>query len=874
MNISIIIPARNAADTLAETLGSVSHQIFRDWETIVVDDGSTDDTANIVKQFATRDPRFRLEQQSGIGASRARNMGIELANFDHLLFLDADDKILPAHLARLSQLLLDDPQLDASVCGWAHETPAGELVFEQCDGEQGDLFRAHAQYCYSLIHTYLTRRSIIEGAGGFDSAFNTCEDWDLFQRVARLGARFGRVPEVLASYRMRAGSATSNVQSLLHDGLKVLRNGHAPDERIKHPHPVYGNGLPAEELPLHAYGHACTCAGYFLGVGLDAVSTLDPLPGPPPATFRPVDAAHAILVHTIVAAARPKAEWASIWDQAQPNLREFLEILEARLGRGGFAHKTQRIADYLLKRSIGRPASSTLPGAMLIATDRLTHQLTDASKFLRRTATSAFRSTSVLERPGLFLKRVRMARQSTVADDWEAHFEALFRESSNPWQHESAYETTKVRQTLNLLPDVSDKRALEVGCGEGYMTRQIAARVKHLVAIDISSTALKRAARLCDGIDNVEFRQLNFVKDSLGERYDLIVCSEVLYYCPDCSVLRKVARQLAVSLRSGGFLLLTHANLVTDDPERPGFNWGQPFGAKVIGEVFAQTAGLTTVREAHAPLYRIHLLQRKDREHRRPAIEELTMPAMLTPQIAGDVCIGASWNFPIITYPGIVPAGADGQPDHFAEQMCELHKGGYRTHSFETWKNARDYDVPIAGRAFHIVFDEPGHALVTTAQPVLARMGFAVTCILTVDPLSGGLVLPTREMRSDCPDWRDLRRLQAAGMTFGVRISDAVWNENLSLRKLLRLVTRAREIASAELAVAISILRVPGTFLWNRRLQWIAGASGFEFAVCARTGIAVRSDRLLSLPTIEASAFHSPGELLARVGSPTGDSSA
>jgi 2-polyprenyl-3-methyl-5-hydroxy-6-metoxy-1,4-benzoquinol methylase len=852
----------------------VSDQIFANWEAIVVDDGSTDDTANIVTQFVTRDPRFRLEQQSGVGASRARNRGIELANFDHLLFLDADDTIFPAHLAYLSQLLLDDPQLDASVCGWAHATPVGELVFEQCEGEQGDLFRAHAQYCYSLIHTYLSRRSIVEEAGGFDSAFNTCEDWDLFQRVARLGARFGRVPEVLASYRMRAGSATSNVTSLLHDGLKVLRNGHAPDERIKDTHPVYGNGLPAEELPLHAYGHACTCAGYFLGMGLDAVSTLDPLPGPPPATFRPIDAAHAILVHAIVAAARPKAEWASIWIQAQPNLREFLETLEARLGLGGFAHKTEQIADYLLQRSLGKKTSSTLRGAMHIATDRVTHRLTDASKFVRRTATSAFRSTSVLERPGLFLKRVKMARQSTAAEDLEAHFEALFRESSNPWQHESAYETTKVRQTLNLLPDVSDKQALEVGCGEGYMTRQIAARVKDLVAIDISSTALERAARRCDGIDNVEFRQLNFVKDSLGGRYDLIVCSEVLYYCPDRAVLRNVARQLAASLRSGGLLLLAHANLVIDDPERPGFNWGQPFGAKVIGEVFAQTEGLKTLREAHAPLYRIHLLQRIDCEHRRPAIEELAMPAMLTPQIARDVYSGASWNFPIITYPGIVPDSADGQSDHFADQMCELHMRGYRTQSFETWKNARDYGVPIAGKAVHIIFDHPSRALVTAAQPVLSRLGFVGTCILTVDPLSGRLVLPTREKRSDCPSWRDLRRLQAAGMTFGVRIRDAVWHENPSLLNLLRLITRAREIASAELAVAILILRVPGTLLWNRRLQWIAGASGFQFAVCARTGVAVRSDRLLALPTVEASVSQSPGELLAHLGSRTGDSSA
>ena len=851
----------------------MSDQVFTDWEAIVVDDGSTDDTAHIVKQFETHDPRFRLVQQPGAGVCLARNKGIELARFDHLLFLDADDSILPAHLARLSQLLLDDPQLDASVCGWAHVTPAAEFVFEQREGEQGDLFRAHAQYCYSLIHTYLTRRSIVEEAGGFDPAFNTCEDWDLFQRVARLGARFGRVPEILAGYRMRAGSATSNVTRLLNDGLEVLRNGHAPDGRLEHPHPVYKYGLPAEELPLHAYGHACTCAGYMLGVGLDSISTLDRLPDPPPATFRPIDAAHDIFVHAMVAAARPKAEWALIWSQAQPHLKRFLATLETRLGRGGFARKTEQIANYLLQRSLGDTRIRAMQGAMHVANDRLTHRLAGVSTFVRRAASSAFRSTPVFERPGLVLKRMKKARRS-AAEDWEAHFEALFTESPDPWQYDSAYETTKRGQTLELLPDVSDKSALEIGCAEGHMTQHIAARVKRLVATDISNTALERAARRCEDVDNVEFRRLDFVKNSVGGQYDLIVCSEVLYYCPNRAVLRQIARRLAASLRSGGYLLLTHSNSVIDDPERPGFDWGHPFGANVISEVFTQTQGLITLREAHAPLYRIHLLQRTDQKRRRPEIEELAMPATLAPHIDRYVYSGASWNFPIITYSKIASGGAADQPDHFADQMRELHRNDYKTRSFAAWKYARDYAVPIAGRTLHIVFDEPSHALMANTQPVLERLGFSGTCILTVDPLRGRLVLPAQEVQSDFFEWHDVRRLQAVGMKFGVRIDDNVWHEDHSMLDLLRLITRAREIVSAEMAETVSLLRVPGNLHWNRRLQHIAGASGFEFVLCSRTAVAGRSDRLLALPTIGASVSCLPGDLLEQLRLQPGESCA
>jgi len=874
LNVSIIIPARDAADTLAETLHSVSSQVFRDWEAIVVDDGSTDDTASVVKQFASHDRRFRLVQQPGAGVSLARNKGIELARFDHLLFLDADDSIFPAHLARLSQMLLEDPQLDASVCGWAHVTPAAEFVFEQSEGEQGDLFRAHAQYCYSLIHTYLIRRSIVEEAGGFDPAFSTCEDWDLFQRVARLGARFGRVPEVLAHYRMRAGSATSNVTSLLNDGLRVLRNGHAPDGRIEHPHPVYKYGLPAEELPLHAYGHACTCAGYLLGGGQDAVFTLDPLPVPPPATFRPIDAAHDIFTHAMVAAACPKAEWALIWGQAQPNLKRFLVALETRLGRGGFAHKTEQIANYLLRRSLGDTPIGALQGAMHVANDRLTHRFGGVSTFVRRAASSAFRSTPVFERTGLVLKRMKKERRSAVAEDWKAHFEAMFAESSDPWQYDGAYETTKRGQTLAMLPDVSDKSALEIGCAEGHMTQHIATRVKRLVATDISKTALERAASRCKDVDNVEFRRLDFVEDSVGGQYDLIVCSEVFYYCQNRAALRQVARRLAASLRSGGYLLLTHSNSVIDDPERPGFDWGHPFGAKVIGEVFTQTKGLIMLREAHAPLYRIHLLQRTDQKHRRPEIEELAMPATLAPHIDRDVYSGASWNFPIITYSKIASGGTADQPDHFADQMRELHRNGYKTRSLATWKYARDYAVPIAGRALHIVFDEPSHSLIAKMQPVLERLGFSGTCILTVDPLRGRLVLPAQDDQSDFFEWRDVRCLQAAGMNFGVRIEDTVWHENHSMPDLLRLVTRAREIVSAEMAETVSLLRVPENLHWNRRLQRIAGASGFEFVLCSRMAVAGRSDRLLALPTIEASVSCLPGDLLEQLRLQTGESHA
>ena len=92
MNVSIIIPAYNSAETIAETLTSIQAQTVSHWEAIIVDDGSSDRTIEIANQFVT-DSRIRLLSQSNQGVSVARNTGIALAKFDWLLFLDPYNQI-------------------------------------------------------------------------------------------------------------------------------------------------------------------------------------------------------------------------------------------------------------------------------------------------------------------------------------------------------------------------------------------------------------------------------------------------------------------------------------------------------------------------------------------------------------------------------------------------------------------------------------------------------------------------------------------------------------------------------------------------------------------------------------------------------------
>ncbi len=208
MHISVIIPAHNAVETITDTLDSLLAQTFPEWEAIIVDDGSSDDTAALVARFAERDARIRLVQQSQRGVSAARNTGMSLARYDWLLFLDADDWLAPVHLARLTDLLLSTPDLDAACCNYARVAPDGTRFDNGFRAQSGDLFAAFARACIIAIHACIIRRSLVEAVGGFDPALRTCEDWDLWQRIARTGARFGVMHEVYAFYRMRPASAS------------------------------------------------------------------------------------------------------------------------------------------------------------------------------------------------------------------------------------------------------------------------------------------------------------------------------------------------------------------------------------------------------------------------------------------------------------------------------------------------------------------------------------------------------------------------------------------------------------------------------------------------------------------------------------------
>src|SRR5262249_10549827 len=123
----------------------------------------------------------------------------------------------------------------------------------------------------------------------------------------------------------------------------------------------------------------------------------------------------------------------------------------------------------------------------------------------------------------------RSAARTAQAASERSRFETVFATHVDPWRYASAYEQTKYEQTLSLLPAGRIGRALELACAEGHFTVQLASRVDDLVAADISRIALDRALERCGHLGNVHFARLDLTADELPGRFDLIVCSEVLY---------------------------------------------------------------------------------------------------------------------------------------------------------------------------------------------------------------------------------------------------------------------------------------------------------------------------------------------------------
>lgn len=225
--VSIIVPAFNAAETLAETLASAAAQTCREIEIVVIDDGSTDATGAIAEEFCRREPRARLLRQANGGVAAARNAGLAAARGAFIAPLDADDLWHPDKLARQLAALDAAPEAGFAYC-WMRDIDEAGHVWR--DGprpqHEGPVYlRMLADNFVGNGSTLLVRRSAALAAGGYDEALRRNGDEGsedvLFQ--LRLAERYpvAIVPAHLVGYRRRRGAMSENPTAMFRSWLGV-----------------------------------------------------------------------------------------------------------------------------------------------------------------------------------------------------------------------------------------------------------------------------------------------------------------------------------------------------------------------------------------------------------------------------------------------------------------------------------------------------------------------------------------------------------------------------------------------------------------------------------------------------------------------------
>ena len=214
--ISVVIPVFNGQEFIAETLESVIAQNFCDWELIVVNDGSTDNTAAIVQQYVDADDRvsaIHLGASSG-GPARARNVGIEVARGEYVAFLDADDTW---HQEKLEKQLrfIEDEELDIVGCNAYFVDSLGVVGDESKRKISASLITLILGSALSLqiINPLFTSSSLVKRDPLVrfreDPVFHAIEDWFLWIDLSLQGWKYGVLEEPLFCYRLHDASLSS-----------------------------------------------------------------------------------------------------------------------------------------------------------------------------------------------------------------------------------------------------------------------------------------------------------------------------------------------------------------------------------------------------------------------------------------------------------------------------------------------------------------------------------------------------------------------------------------------------------------------------------------------------------------------------------------
>lgn len=442
------------------------------------------------------------------------------------------------------------------------------------------------------------------------------------------------------------------------------------------------------------------------------------------------------------------------------------------------------------------------------------------------------------------------------ADDWNRFFQ-----QANPWRYDSEYEQIKYARTLSLIRPDSQGHALEIACAEGHFTVDLAARFASVTAFDISELAIERARQRVAGRGKVTFVQGDVFRDGIAGQYDLITCSEMLYFAPSLAALRTVAGGIADALRPGGQFVHAHAFLIGERPDRTAFDWDGTAGGDQVFNVFSSTPGLRHARAIVTDLYRIDLFEKTDPERTDaapPVIETLPLGCELADRVAADVVWDGAIlsrsqamrsittrTIPVLLFHGIAGIGsADADEpfrlprEDFEDCLRQLRRHGYRSLSMEEWDYAARYSGRLLGRPLVITFDVLDDAFVRHCWPIVRRNGFRAHVFTTPAEM-----LAVAGTEATMHDWA------AQGLGLGSRLDGRAADTMLS-SELLRVAVETRIQLEALTGTTVRSV-TPPLGMTDRRIEELLVAAGYNRCFMDDGGMANLAGLKMSTPRVD-----------------------
>ena len=215
--VSIIIPTYNTKQYICEAIDSALAQTYKNIEIIVVDDGSTDNTKDILEEYIHKN-QIIYHYQKNMGLSSARNTGILLSKGDYILCLDADDKIEPEYLQETAPILRDKADIGI-VYTWVKTFESENDIWKLSEFDLFSLLQKNR-----LVATALFRKEIWQKIGGYDEKMKIgLEDWDFWIRAYLAGYKFANIPKALFLYRKKQVSMVTKLQANYFKAAKYIR---------------------------------------------------------------------------------------------------------------------------------------------------------------------------------------------------------------------------------------------------------------------------------------------------------------------------------------------------------------------------------------------------------------------------------------------------------------------------------------------------------------------------------------------------------------------------------------------------------------------------------------------------------------------------